>query len=157
MLASAVALALSTPASLSAAQPEYRPTTDKSWLESQPWYEKTDFYGAFVSYAWAELAYRRFRNRHCALDGNRKESLSHVLVDTRERLDKTKQRIESLWPDKAAATKDPHGDTDIAVVDRCDDQIAANEAFGAMIATRDAAELILKMAERNLMSSKDPK
>ncbi|WP_447727480.1 hypothetical protein [Sphingomonas koreensis] len=110
-----------------------------------------------MAYAWAELAYRRFRNRHCALEGNRKKSLSHVLVDTRERLDQAKQRIETLWPDKAAATKDPHRYTDTAVVDRCDDKIAADEAFGAMIATRDAAELILKMAERNLMSSKDSK
>lgn len=154
MLASAISLALVVPTSIAAGEPAEDAVAAESWLESQPWHVETDFYGVFVAYGRAELSYRRARNRHCALQGNLKTSMSHVLASTRERLDMAEQRIRTLWPDYAAKNQDLLRNMDAVPVKRCKDSVAADEAFGAMIATRDAAELLIKMAERYLNSAK---
>lgn len=130
----------------------------EAWRRSQHGYNEHDsnFYAAHAAYGRAELEYRHFRNRHCALRGLRERSLYHAMVDKRERLDKLKLRISVLWPELAGSTPGLVDRIDTALIKRCDDAIAADESFGAMVATTEAAEFIMDLIERNHLSPKDP-
>ncbi|MCA0904157.1 hypothetical protein [Qipengyuania aquimaris] len=107
-----------------------------------------DFYAAFVAYGRAEWMYRVFRNRHCAFEGGRRMSLSHVLDTTRERLDLARGRIEALWPGGFANVKDIFRDNEPEKRELCDNVEAAELAFSAALGARDALDVILGLIER---------
>ncbi len=98
--------------------------------------------------------YRVFRNRHCAFEGNRKNSLSHVLDTTRERLDLARSRIEALWPGGLGEVRDVLRDNDPEGLQLCDNLEAAELAFAAAVMARDATDVILRLIERERRSEK---
>lgn len=124
-------------------------------IPAREWRGDDDFYSVWVTYGRAEVAYARFRNRHCAFDDMKQRSLSHVLKETRERLDSAKQRLDILWPGGSENAPDLFSDDAAVQVKFCDDEIAANEAFGAALGTRDALEFMLEFKERERLSTKE--
>ncbi|GAA4052662.1 hypothetical protein [Parerythrobacter jejuensis] len=125
-------------------------------IPGREWRGDDDFYKVWVTYGRAERAYTSFRNRHCAFGERKQRSLSHVLKETRERLDMAKQRIDVLWPGGTDGAVDLFSDEAADVTKRCDDAIAANEAFGAALGARDALEFLLNFKERERLLAEEP-
>src|SRR5687768_12498129 len=101
MLAGALALTVcctSGAAGMVPTAPQTAPDRDPVLVSGREWRGDDDFYAVVVAYDRAELAWRHFRNRLCAMPEPRRTSLSHVVRETRERLDKMRSRMEMLWP-----------------------------------------------------------
>ncbi|MEL7199111.1 MAG: hypothetical protein AAGL10_12425 [Pseudomonadota bacterium] len=126
-----------------------------SQIVGKSWRGDDDFYTVVVAYNRAERFYREFRNRHCAFDGNKKRSLSHVLDTTRERLDRAKLRIEALWPGGLAKVIDVFRGNAAERVDQCDNIVAADLSFGAALGARDSVEALLELVERQRRSEEE--
>lgn len=125
-------------------------------ISPREWRGDDDFYSVWVTYGRAEVAYTRFRNRHCAFDEMRQRSLSHVLKETRRRLDEARQRLDVLWPGGPENAPDLFSDDAAVQAKHCDNLVAANEAFGAALGIRDALEFMLEFKERERLSTKEP-
>ncbi|OYX52136.1 MAG: hypothetical protein B7Y97_03045 [Sphingomonas sp. 32-66-10] len=112
------------------------------------WRGDDDFYAVVVAYDRAELAWRRFRNRLCALPEPKRTSLSHVVKDIRERLDVLRSKMGALWPESPIDRIRLLARTDPAPKMLCDDPVAAEEAFQAALAGQDGTANLIRLIER---------
>jgi hypothetical protein len=112
------------------------------------WRGDEDFYAVVVAYDRAELAWRHFRNRLCAMPEPRRTSLSHVVRETRERLDTMRSRMDVLWPNAPIDRFRYMARTDPEPKMLCDDRAAAEEAFQAALAGHDGTQNLIRLIER---------
>jgi hypothetical protein len=124
------------------------PDTKPVQIPGREWRGDDDFYAAVVAYDRAELAWRRFRNRLCALPEPKRTSLSHVVNDVRERLDVVRSKLDMLWPAAPVDRLRFLARTDPEPQRLCADPVAAEEAFQAALAGQDGIANLIRLIER---------
>lgn len=124
------------------------PQTASGSAIGRDWRGDEDFYAVVVAYDRAELAWRRFRNRLCALPEPKRTSLSHVVNDIRARLDAIRSKMGTLWPEGPIDRLRFMARTDPEPKMLCDDPVAAEEAFQAALAGQDGTSGLIRLIER---------
>lgn len=117
-------------------------------IPGREWRGDDDFYAAVVAYDRAELAWRRFRNRLCALPEPKRTSPSHVVNDVRERLDVLRSKLDTLWPAAPVDRLRFLARTDSEPQKLCADPVAAEEAFQAALAGQDGTANLIRLIKR---------
>ena len=110
------------------------------------------FYKIITSYERAELMYRRFSNRLCSFaEGTPGVFGAHR--EMRADLDSYRDIIDENWPGRRKKTYVPFAKRELEPISRCDDEIAAREAFGAASMAVEMVEFVLDTWQRERSSS----